>query len=179
MAKFAFIINVEGADPATHKAELQGKNLNRIYCVDGKDAAEGLVKDLDKEVFRIFNFCGDFTAKDMEKYEADVTGGAKFQNARYAPEQKEKLEKLDSFAEYGVIIIDSGMVGIRKAEISAPGCNVRVRFIRNVKEAGNAAMELVDEGIDFIELCSWFDGEKTGAIIKAVDGKVPVGSCGI
>jgi hypothetical protein len=35
-----------------------------------------------------------------------------------------------------------------------------------------------EEGIQLIELCSWFDEEKTQAIEKAVEGKVIVGTSG-
>ena len=45
--------------------------------------------------------------------------------------------------------------------------------------ACEAAKELLDKGVYFIELCSWFDEEKTRAVIAAVDGKLPVGSCGL
>ena len=42
-----------------------------------------------------------------------------------------------------------------------------------------AAQKLVSEGVKFIEICSWFDAERTQSVIDAIDGAVPVGSCGL
>lgn len=60
-----------------------------------------------------------------------------------------------------------------------PAANTHIRFIRDVEGACEAAKGLVADGVTFIELCSWFDAEKTNAVIKAIDCQVPVGSCGL
>jgi hypothetical protein len=52
-------------------------------------------------------------------------------------------------------------------------------LVNNLEMACQAAIDLMEKGIAFIELCTWFDEEKTRAIIEYISGKVPVGSCGI
>ena len=48
--------------------------------------------------------------------------------------------------------------------------------VRNVDEAASVARQLVDEGVELIELCGGFGGEGLGAVVNAVQGKVPVGA---
>ena len=48
--------------------------------------------------------------------------------------------------------------------------------VRNASEAAAAARRLVGEGVELIELCGGFGGEGLGAVVQAVQGKVPVGA---
>ena len=48
--------------------------------------------------------------------------------------------------------------------------------VRNVDEAASVARQLVDEGVELIELCGGFGGEGLGSVVNAVQGKVPVGA---
>ena len=72
-----------------------------------------------------------------------------------------------------------GVEDTQKFELRNEECNTYVRFTKDLEAAKAAAKELTDQGVYFIEICSYFDEEKTRAIIDAVGGKVPVGSCGI
>ena len=66
-----------------------------------------------------------------------------------------------------------------RLSLDSEDCNTRACFVKDLDAAKAAAAALAEEGIDFIELCSWFDQEKTEAIIEAAGGKIPVGSCGL
>ena len=57
-------------------------------------------------------------------------------------------------------------------------CNTYVRFTKDLDAAKAAAKELEEQGVYFLELCSFFDKARTLEIIDAIGGKVPVGSCG-
>jgi hypothetical protein len=48
--------------------------------------------------------------------------------------------------------------------------------VRNFGEAAAAARRLVGEGVELIELCGGFGGEGLGAVVNAVENKVPVGA---
>ena len=76
-------------------------------------------------------------------------------------------------------IKDAGLAETAAYELKDPVANTHIRFIRDGEGACEAAKGLVADGVTFIELCSWFDAEKTNAVIKAIDCQVPVGSCGL
>lgn len=48
--------------------------------------------------------------------------------------------------------------------------------IANVADAPALARKLVDEGVELIELCGGFGGAGLGAVVAAVEGRVPVGA---
>jgi hypothetical protein len=48
--------------------------------------------------------------------------------------------------------------------------------VRDVEEAASTARQLVDDGVELIELCGGFGGAGLGAVIASVQGKVPVGA---
>ena len=48
--------------------------------------------------------------------------------------------------------------------------------VRSADQAPGIAKQLVAEGIELIELCGGFGGTGLGAVVSAVDRKVPVGA---
>lgn len=48
--------------------------------------------------------------------------------------------------------------------------------VRDVGEAAAVARQLVGEGVELIELCGGFGGAGLGAVVDAVQGRVPVGA---
>jgi len=62
--------------------------------------------------------------------------------------------------------------------LQSEACDAKVIFVNSIDMAKEAGKKLVDEGADFIELCSWFDKEKMEEIVEATENKVPVGTCG-
>lgn len=48
--------------------------------------------------------------------------------------------------------------------------------IQNIAEAPAIARQLVADGVELIELCGAFGGAGLGAVIAAVEGRVPVGA---
>jgi methionine synthase I (cobalamin-dependent) len=60
--------------------------------------------------------------------------------------------------------------------------NTHVVFVKDLEQAVEAARKFAEDGVDGIELCSWFDMERTKAVIAAVEAvskSIPVGSNGI
>ena len=48
--------------------------------------------------------------------------------------------------------------------------------VRTVEEAPVIARQLVEEGVELIELCGGFGGAGLGAVVSAVSGRAPVGA---
>lgn len=64
----------------------------------------------------------------------------------------------------------------RADTIGSDECVLLARGVPSVDAAPAVARELVAEGVELIELCGAFAGSGLGAIVDAVDGKVPVGA---
>lgn len=177
--KFAFVVNVEGATPETYSMVYETKkNYSKVVGVDGMEAAKGYVTKLASEGYELINLCGDFDDEITAEMQALVGESLKIKHADYSPAQLEKLNELESFENYGIIIIDDDTETLYEGSIKNNACKAQVIFVRDLEQAKVAGKTLVNNGVSFIELCSWFDGEKMEAVVEAVEGKVPVGTCG-
>lgn len=62
-----------------------------------------------------------------------------------------------------------------KAYIDSPVVKLWVVGVKNYDEAQKVALQLVDEGVTFFELCAAFGSEGTALVAKAVGDKAKVG----
>ena len=180
MLKFAFIFYVGSPVGDDHqKVYENAESYNLIKGIGNLENAEALVKKLvDEEGYELLNFCGAFEQEMLDSYRKAVDKSIKMAVVDYLPEEAEKFEKLKVVEEYGIIIVMHGVTEMTKVELKGEGLNAYAYFVKDLDMAKEAAKKLVADGIHFIELCSWFDREKTEAIIDAIDGKVPVGTAG-
>ena len=179
MFKFAFIINLPGESPASFSRTYEtGESASRVLATGSDEMTKDTVKKLAEEGYELVNFCGDFDDEMTKGYYEAAEESIEMMHADYFPKEMEKLEAASSLKEYGIIIIAKGTEETYKMKMDSPECNVSISFVKDMDQAKTAACQLVSEGTDFIELCSWFDKEKTEAVIEAIGGKVPVGSCG-
>lgn len=178
MFNYAFIVNSENLSPKEYSGEYNNKEFSfYIAATSNLQMAKDLAKNLAKECFDLIDLCGDFDASDANKI-ASVSG-IEVCYAKYMPEEIGKLKTTSDLSEYGVIVMgDDIQDEVVKIDLESDEFNTRVRIVGSDEDAKKAAVELVDGGISFIELCSYFDVKKTNDIIKAIDGKVPVGYCG-
>lgn len=180
MLKFAYIMNIPGETPQTYSAVFENEDgYNYFVGVDGTESAAALVKQLDAEGFTLIDLCGDFDDKTTEALAAIGEGRFDISHANYFPEELAKIEALPSLSEYGIIVIEEGVSAPAPLWIKSESCNTSISLVRDLDMACEAAKELVQRGVYFIELCSWFDAEKTKTVIDAIKGQIPVGSCGI
>lgn len=177
--KFAFIAHYEGLQDEYTAICDKGANYNQFYGVDSIKSGKELVIKLEQDGYGLINLCGDFDADITADIAASTKGNVKICYADYFPEELAKLDALENFDEYGVIVIDEGLSETAAYDIKSAAGNTSVRFVKDVGAACNAAQELAAGGSSFIELCSWFDTDRTKAVIHALDGQIPVGSCGI
>jgi predicted polyphosphate/ATP-dependent NAD kinase len=48
--------------------------------------------------------------------------------------------------------------------------------VQRVDDVPDMARQLIDEGVELIELCGGFGGAGLGTVVAAVEGRVPVGA---
>ncbi len=179
MLKFAFIMNVAGESPKTYSKMHETSEETSLFVGTGDmDMAAELVGQLAVEGIELINLCGDFDDDITQKFIEIGKGKIRIFHADYFPEELAKLEALPSLKEFGIISITRGLEEMDHLELFSPECNTRVMLVKDMEMACDASKELVLKGVHFIELCSWFDVERTKAIIEAIGGAVPVGSCG-
>ena len=179
MLKFAYIINMPGQTPDTYSAVYENaESYNKIVGVDGVESAKNYVKSLADDGYTLFNLCGDFDDEITADIQAAAGEDVKIRHADYLPEEMEKMGRLEDLSTYGIVIVMRGVETPQQVELKCDDCDTTAIFVKDLEQAQEAAKKLTDGGIAFIELCSWFDKEKTEAVIDAVGGAVPVGSCG-
>lgn len=179
MFKYAFIENVPGSSPETYSFTYENEaSYSLVTGTSSFEMTEELTRKLDEEGYDLIDLCGDFDDEAMEALLKVVKGGMRITHADYLPEELEKIEALDSLKEYGIVAVMAGVEETQTFELKGEECNTYVRFTKDLEAAKAAAKELVEKGVYFIELCSYFDKEKTQEVIDAIGGKVPVGSCG-
>lgn len=179
MFKYAFIENVAGATPETYSFVYDNaESTSLVAGTSSFEMTEELVKKLDSEGYDLIDMCGDFDDEAVKKLLSVTKSGISICHADYLPVQLEKIEALESLKEYGIVIVMDGVEETQGFTLESEECNTHVRFTKDLDAAKAAAKELADQGACFLELCSYFDREKTLEVIDAVEGRIPVGSCG-
>lgn len=177
MLKYAYILNIEGLHPDTYTAEVfKTDTLTRYYGVDNMEETMEVVKKIKEEGFELINLCSAYDDEMTKEVEALIP---RTKNVHYLPAEEEKLDKVEDWSKYGVISIDAQLDDIETTVIENPEFTTYAKIVKDIDAACVAAKELVEAGVTFIEMCSWFDEEKTKKVIEAIDCDVPVGSCGI
>jgi hypothetical protein len=180
MSKFALIMNVPGESPETYSKSYENAESINLFVGSGDmEMAAGLVKQYADDGFELINLCGDFNEELAKRFiEIGQSKIAVFY-ADYSPDELKKLEALPSLKEYGFICMEKSLEKMEHLELLSNECNTTIMLVKDLDMACHAAKKLVEKGIYFIELCSWFNTERTQAVIEAIDGKLPVGSCGL
>ena len=177
--KFAFIANIPGVTPETYSTVFETKgSYNLVAGVDGMDAAKEYVKKLAEEGFELINLCGDFDDDITAEIQQIVGENIEVKNAKYTIDEAMKLEFLESFKYYGVIILDEDVDKYHEEVLRSEACDMRIIFAQDLRQAKRAGERLIEKRVDFIELCSWFDILRLEKIVEATGDKVPVGTCG-
>lgn len=182
MFTFAFIVNSEGLTPEDYYWNYENEEFKfKFFATSNMEMTKKYAKKLADDGYENIDLCGDFN-DDMAKEVAGATDGRiNVMYAKYFDNELEKLERLPELGEYGIIINAGGIPeGTTITEkIIGSEFNTTIVLVPDDKMAEAAAQSLVDEGIDFIELCSYFDSQKAEDIINAIKGRVPVGYCGL
>ncbi len=78
-------------------------------------------------------------------------------------------------SNYGFIMIDPSYTKEEKTSLSSDIFKTTVCCVQDIEMACKSAQQLVADGVQLIELCGAFKGDMPEQVIKAIDGKVPVG----
>jgi hypothetical protein len=80
------------------------------------------------------------------------------------------------FTSYGFIFLGPGTdSAVDRAVIERSGFRTTLIAVPELSQAPQVARELVDAGVQLVELCGAFDQTATDEVIKAIAGRVPVG----
>jgi hypothetical protein len=179
MTKYAFIISLPGQSPETFAGEFQvEQSYNIVVGLDVTEMAENYIKTRVEEGFSLFNLGPGFEAETAERLQRIAGDRAKVKNTGFLPSDAAKTAAFGQTSALGIIIVED-VDEPRSMEIEAEGFKALITYVGNQKQADQAARELVSKGAAAIAMCSWFNEERTRSVVAAIDGAVPVGSCGL
>ena len=180
MFKFALIINVPGASLGSCTKVYENKESYNEFIGSGSmDMAAQIVESLIEKDIEEIDLCGAFDDQETEKYRKITHNKIEIFNSKNSVEEQRKIDAMTSFNKYGFISITKGIQEMQTVVLSGEKRDNHIVMVKDLDMACLAAKTLIEKGVDLIELCSWFDNEKTQSIIDAIDGKIPVGSCGL
>ncbi|HML36418.1 MAG TPA: DUF6506 family protein [Bacillota bacterium] len=178
--RYAFIMNSGHFTPEDYSVRYEDEGSQYYFAaVHSMDMTRDLARTLAAEGYGIIDLCGDFDEAKAEETAAASGGKIEVNYAKYTKEELEKFEALASIARYGIIVMgfDFSKTAVR-LELTGDEFNTYISIVDSEETAANEAKKMAADGINFIELCGYFDLEKADRIMKAVDYKVPVGYCG-
>ncbi len=177
--KFGFIFETEWNVGEDFIVTFESENsLEKIIGIESPEMGKKAVEILSQYGIKEYNLCGSFTDEHISELQSAFGEEYSFKAAKYLPEEEEKLEAAESLSNYGIILLEENTKDTVIEELNCPACDAMICFVRDQEAAKEAAKDLVENGIDFIELCDYFDLEKTTEIIEEINGAVPVGTAG-
>ncbi len=74
-----------------------------------------------------------------------------------------------------IFVAPNGDPKEHRSWVKTPVVHLLTVAVKNYEEAAKLAKELMEEGIQAIELCGGFGNKGTAMVTQAVEGKIPVG----
>ena len=177
--KFAFVANIAGVSPETYSTVYEtAGNYNLVAGVDGMSAAKEYIRKLAEDGFELINLCGDFNDEVTEEIRDMVGERVEVRNVQYTVDDLIKLDFLESFKNYGVMIHDENVEKFHEVVLRSDACDMRVIFVPDMRQAKRAAARMLEKRVGFMDLCSWFDTLRLEVLIDATDNSIPIGTCG-
>lgn len=180
MFRYAFIMNSRKLTPENYSVSFQNDEFFcYISAVHSSEMTKELAKQLAEDGVTVIDLCGDYDEQTTQSVAKATDDQVKVFYAKYSQEEAKKLEALPSLNPYGIIIKGAGLSDEWETlALTSDEFDTKICIVKSDEAAAQAAKALVEQGITFIELCSYFDVEKAAAISAAIEGKVPVGYCG-
>lgn len=178
--KYAFIMNSAGLDPESYSVTYEnGGNQYYFTAVHGMKMTRELAAKLAADGYQLIDLCGDFDGEKAVEVEKATGGKIKTKYAKYSEEDLAKFNALPSTNKYGVIVMGFDLTeDLIKLELNSDEFNTYISIIAKEEAAAEVAAKMIADGIDFIELCGYFDFDKAEKIAEATGRKVPMGYCG-
>lgn len=179
MEKFLFILNSETLTSETYRKVITSDTFSTDICgVNSFEMACQVVKEGVEKGVECFNLCGDFGPEEIEKIKKDIHQNLNISYVKYSKEEEEKLNQLNKMTAYGIIVMWHDY-NLEKTTMKSNELTTEVMTVKNLDQACTAAEILVNEGIDFIELCSAFNESDSKVISDYIKGAVPIGYAGL
>jgi len=80
--------------------------------------------------------------------------------------------------DYAFIVFGPDYLDESTAIIQSASQKTRIIGVNSLNRAEEIALELVNDGVQLIELCGWFGPKGASRIIDAVGDKIPIGFVG-
>ena len=178
--KYAFVMNSGTLNPEIYSTVYE-ENGSRYFfsAVHGMKMTRELAKRLADEGYELLDLCGDYTEEKAEETRNSSGGRLKVNFAKYSEEDLKRFDALESANKYGIIVLAFHPgEDLVKLELTSEEFNTYIAIAGTEKIAAQAAKDMVEEGIHFIELCGYFDAEKAEVVAKSIGYAVPLGYCG-
>lgn len=178
--KYAFIMNSASLNPESYSVTHDNEG-NQYYftAVHGMKMTRELTKKLAGDGYELMDLCGDYNAEKAEEVKGAAEGKIKVNYAKYSEEDLAKFDALESTSKYGIIVLGFNLtVDLVRLELTSEEYNTYIAIVAKEEMAALQAKKMVEEGINFIELCGYFDSEKAERVAEAIGHMVPIGYCG-
>ena len=80
--------------------------------------------------------------------------------------------------DFAYIVFGPDYTSDSTAVIQTESLKTRIVGVDSLEKAEEAALELVSDGVQLIELCGWFGPKGAARIIEAVGDSIPIGFVG-
>jgi len=178
--KYAFIMNSGTLDPEKYSVLYEDQGNQYFFtAVHGMKMTRELAGRLAADGYELIDLCGNYNEKKAGEIQEAVGGSVKVNYAKYSEEEQAKFNAMTSGDRFGIIVLGFGLSrDMVRLVLESDEYNTYVAIAATEEIAARAAETMVAEGIQFIELCGYFDAEKAAAIADAVGHRVPIGYCG-
>lgn len=179
MLNCAFIVIVRGVNPRTYVAAHKNPECRCLVAGVG-DLQMGVkyVRKLVEMGYNVINLSSGFDDGTAEMLQREAGDGVKIRNARYSFDEIIKRHLLDRYSRYGLIIKLPGVEKAQESVMRNKVCDTRVIFVKDMRQARNAARRMMQKRVQLIELNTWFDRLRMYSVLDAIDDAVPMGTCG-
>lgn len=177
---YAFIMNSENLYPAICSGELfTGEFHAKIVAVHSMEMAKEEANRFSQEGYAAIDLCGDFDEAAAAEISQVAGESVVVSFMTYLPAELEKLSALSSMNHYGILLLHPSFIGQKdRFVLKSLEFDTYVIGAGSLDEAKILIRELVEDGIDFIELASQFTKDMANELIAELGGKVPVGFAG-
>jgi len=179
MLKCAFIVVFRGVTPRTYAAVHKNQ---QCYCLVAgvSDQQMGIkyVRKLVEHGYTLINLSGEFYDDVTQMLQAEVGDAVKIRKAQYSIDEIIKKHWVDRYNQYGLIIKLPGVEKAQESVMRSKACDTRIIFVKDMRQARNAARRMIQKRVQLIELNTWFDRLRMYSVLEAIDDAVPVGTCG-
>lgn len=179
MEKFLFILNSETLTSETYRKSICSPTFSTDICgVNSFEMTCDVIRDSVEKGVECINLCGDFGPEEINKIKKEGYQDLNISYVKYSKEEEEKLNQLSKMNAYGIIVMWHDY-NLEKTTMKSDELITKVMTVKDLDQACKAAEILVNEGIDFIELCSAFNEADGKVISDYIGGAVPIGYAGL